>query len=83
MPLSLINETWTRLITRKRNPLSEAEASMIDPIIVSFLKHEVDRYRKKLYASVEAKAGHLHLKIHHAHITWRMTQNLKILTPCS
>ena len=48
LPASLINEAWIRLISRKRNPLSEIEASEINPIVESFLKHEVIRYQKRL-----------------------------------
>jgi hypothetical protein len=47
LPPSLIKAGWIRLTTRKRNPLSESEASSISPIIVAFLKHEVDRYQRK------------------------------------
>src|SRR5271168_213137 len=47
LPPSLINAGWIRLTTRKRNPLSESEAGSINPIIESFLKHEVNRYQKK------------------------------------
>src|SRR5260363_161174 len=46
LPPSLINAGWIWLITRKKNPLSESEASSISPIIEAFLKHEVDRYQK-------------------------------------
>src|SRR2546429_1833943 len=45
---SLINEAWIRLTSRKRNPLSEKEASEINPIVESFLKHEAIRYQKRL-----------------------------------
>src|SRR5207248_9161052 len=45
---SLINEAWIRLISRKRNLLFEKEASEINPIVESFLKHEVIRYQKRL-----------------------------------
>ncbi len=48
LPASLINEAWVRLTSRKRNPLSEIEASEINPIIESFLKYEVIRYQKRL-----------------------------------
>src|SRR5205814_1061639 len=48
LPASLINETWVRLISRKRNPLSEKKASEINPIVESFLKHEAIRYQKRL-----------------------------------
>ena len=44
----LINEAWVRLISWKCNPLSEIEASEINPIVESFLKHEVIRYQKRL-----------------------------------
>ncbi|RIB17019.1 hypothetical protein C2G38_2188481 [Gigaspora rosea] len=43
---SLIKAGWIRLTTRKKNPLSESEASSISPIIEAFLKNEVDRYQK-------------------------------------
>src|SRR5215210_7740124 len=45
---SLINEAWIRFTSRKRNPLSEKEASEINPIVESFLKHEAIRYQKRL-----------------------------------
>ena len=45
---SLINEAWIRLTSRKRNPLSEKEASEINSIVESFLKHEAIRYQKRL-----------------------------------
>ena len=48
LPASLINEAWIRLISRKRNLLSEKEASEINLIVESFLKHEVIRYQKRL-----------------------------------
>src|SRR5436305_12908664 len=48
LPASLINEAWIRLISRKRNPLSEKEVSEINPIVESFLKHEASRYQKRL-----------------------------------
>ena len=47
LPPSLIKAGWIRLTTRKRNPLTESEASNISPIIEAFLKHEVDRYQRK------------------------------------
>ena len=46
--VKLINEAWIRLTSRKRNPLSEKEASEINPIVESFLKHEAIRYQKRL-----------------------------------
>ena len=48
LPASLINEAWVRLTSRKRKPLSEREASEINPIVESFLKHEVIRYQRRL-----------------------------------
>src|SRR5947207_6397930 len=48
LPASLINEAWIRLISRKHNPLSEKEASEINPIVESFLKHEAIRYQRRL-----------------------------------
>lgn len=47
LPPSLIQESWRRLTTRKRKPLSENEASNINPIIEVFLRHEVVRYQRK------------------------------------
>ena len=46
LPPSLIKAGWNRLTTRKKNPLSESDASSICPIIEAFLKHEVDRYQR-------------------------------------
>ncbi len=48
LPASLINETWIHLTSWKHNPLSEIETSEINPIVKSFLKHEVNRYQKRL-----------------------------------
>ena len=47
LPASIRNEAWIRLTLRKRNPLSEKEASEINPIVESFLKHEAIRYQKR------------------------------------
>ncbi|GET51810.1 hypothetical protein GLOIN_2v1826331 [Rhizophagus irregularis DAOM 181602=DAOM 197198] len=33
LPASIINEAWIRLTSRRRNPLSEKEASEINPIV--------------------------------------------------
>ena len=44
LPAFLINEAWVRLTSQKRKPLSEKEASEINPIVESFLKHEAIRY---------------------------------------
>jgi len=38
---------WERLTTRKRNPLTELDASNINPIIENFLQHEIDVYNRK------------------------------------
>ena len=48
LPPSIAHESWMRLISRKRNPMTEDEASTINPIVESFLRHEVNRYQKKL-----------------------------------
>ena len=48
LPPSLVNEAWTRLLSRKRNPMTKDEASAVNPLVKSFLRHEVDRYQKKL-----------------------------------
>ncbi|PKC12022.1 hypothetical protein RhiirA5_497253 [Rhizophagus irregularis] len=48
LPTSLINEAWIRLTLWKRNPLSEIKASEINPIVETFLKHEANRYQKRL-----------------------------------
>ncbi|CAI2196310.1 10688_t:CDS:1 [Funneliformis geosporum] len=45
---SIKNEAWVHLTSRKRNPISKKEASEINPIIESFLKHEAIRYQKRL-----------------------------------
>nr|CAG8558107.1 65_t:CDS:2 [Entrophospora candida] len=39
----LENEAWKRLISRKRNPITEEDASTINPLIESFLNHEISR----------------------------------------
>ena len=46
LPPSLIKAGWIQLTTRKKNLLSEREASSISPIIEAFLKHEVNRYKR-------------------------------------
>ena len=48
LPPSLVNEAWTRLISRKRNPITKDEASAVNPLVESFLRYEVNRYQKKL-----------------------------------
>ncbi|RHZ54281.1 hypothetical protein Glove_428g127 [Diversispora epigaea] len=48
LPPSLVNEAWTRLLSRKRNPITKDEASAVNPLVKSFLRHEVNRYQKKL-----------------------------------
>ncbi|RHZ43497.1 hypothetical protein Glove_1050g1 [Diversispora epigaea] len=48
LPPSLVCEAWSRIISRKRNPMTEEEASSINPLVESFLRHEVNRYQKKL-----------------------------------
>ena len=47
LPPSIIDEAWKRLTVRKRNPLTEDETSSINPIIESFLKHEIAKYQQK------------------------------------
>ena len=47
LPPSLIQESWRRLTTKKRNPLTEIEAGNINLVIENFLKHEVERYNQK------------------------------------
>ena len=49
--ITKFNKVHSELInklSRKRNPMTEEEASSIDITIESFLKLEVDRYQKKL-----------------------------------
>ena len=48
LPDSVIQEGWAHLTTQKRKPLTETEASGINPIVESFLKHEAQRYQNKL-----------------------------------
>ena len=47
LPASIIQESWKRLTTRKRNPLTEVDAGSINPEIENFLKHELERYKQK------------------------------------
>nr|CAG8472736.1 14233_t:CDS:2 [Entrophospora candida] len=42
LPPSLENEAWKRLISRKRNPITEEDASSINPLIEAFLRHETN-----------------------------------------
>ncbi|RHZ78131.1 hypothetical protein Glove_167g36 [Diversispora epigaea] len=48
LPPSLVNEAWKRLISRKKSPMTAGEASAVNPLVESFLRHEVNRYQKKL-----------------------------------
>ncbi|CAG8768822.1 2269_t:CDS:2, partial [Rhizophagus irregularis] len=48
LPASVIHEAWIRLTTRKRSPLSVSDASGVNSMVELFLKHEVERYQKKL-----------------------------------
>ncbi|CAJ0878502.1 9614_t:CDS:2 [Entrophospora sp. SA101] len=41
LPPSLENEAWKHLISRKRNPITEEDASTINPLIELFLNHEI------------------------------------------
>ncbi|RHZ71462.1 hypothetical protein Glove_258g68 [Diversispora epigaea] len=45
---SLVNEAWKRLISCKKSPMTAGEASAVNPLVESFLRHEVNRYQKKL-----------------------------------
>lgn len=47
LPLSMKKNIWERLTTRKRNPLSEEEASTVHSEVEKYLSHEVERYAKK------------------------------------
>ena len=47
LPPSLVEESWRRLTTRKRNPLTELEACGIDSSIEDFLQHEIIVYNRK------------------------------------
>ena len=47
LPLSMKKNIWERLTTRKRNPLSEKEASTVHSEVEKYLSHEVERYIKK------------------------------------
>ena len=55
LPDSVIQEGWAHLTTRKRKPLTETEASGINPIVESFLKHEAQRYQNKLMRQRQIK----------------------------
>ncbi|RHZ72256.1 hypothetical protein Glove_243g12 [Diversispora epigaea] len=47
LPPSLVEESWKRLTTRKRNPLTELKACGINLNIENFLQHEIIVYNKK------------------------------------
>ena len=47
LPLSIIQELWVRLTTRKNDSLSEAEASKINPKVEALIQHEIDKYNRK------------------------------------
>jgi hypothetical protein len=46
LPASLIQRSWDRLTTRKKNPLSIDEIQSINPIVEDFLKHEIRVYNQ-------------------------------------
>ncbi|RHZ63715.1 hypothetical protein Glove_328g96 [Diversispora epigaea] len=48
LPPSLVNEAWKRLISRKKSPMTAENASAVNLLVESFLRHEVNRYQKKL-----------------------------------
>ncbi|EXX70255.1 hypothetical protein GLOIN_2v1826331 [Rhizophagus irregularis DAOM 181602=DAOM 197198] len=48
LPASVIHKVWIRLTTRKCSPLSVSDASEVNSMVKLFLKHEVERYQKKL-----------------------------------
>ncbi|RHZ52020.1 hypothetical protein Glove_466g12 [Diversispora epigaea] len=48
LPPSLVNEAWKRLISCKKSPMTAGKASAVNPLVESFLRHEVNRYQKKL-----------------------------------
>ncbi|RHZ66444.1 hypothetical protein Glove_307g54 [Diversispora epigaea] len=41
LPPSLVNKAWKRLLSRKKSPMTEEEASTINPIVELFLRHEI------------------------------------------
>ena len=45
LPPSLVQQAWKRITSRKKIPISEDEAGNINPIIESFLRHEVEAYQ--------------------------------------
>ena len=47
LPPSLVQQSWRWLTTRKKIPISEDKAGNINPIIESFLKHEVEMYQQR------------------------------------
>nr|CAG8592301.1 14324_t:CDS:2 [Entrophospora candida] len=47
LPPSLVHEAWKRLIFRKRDPIPEEEASVVNPLIEAFLRHEVNSMDKE------------------------------------
>ncbi|RHZ89317.1 hypothetical protein Glove_16g38 [Diversispora epigaea] len=47
LPPSIKKNIWNRLISRVRNPLSEEQASCINPDIEILLISEIDKYTKK------------------------------------
>ena len=55
LPDSVIQKGWAHLTTRKCKLLTETEASGINPIVESFLKHEVQRYQNKLMRQRQIK----------------------------
>ena len=47
LPLFIKKNIWNRLISRLRNPLTEEQASSINPNIETLLISEINKYEKK------------------------------------
>ncbi|CAJ0835163.1 7061_t:CDS:2 [Entrophospora sp. SA101] len=59
LPPSLENEAWKHLISRKRNPITEEDASTINPLIELFLNHEQYEEYYIPYNWIESKKSQL------------------------
>jgi hypothetical protein len=68
LPASLIQRSWDRLTTRKKNSLSIDEVQSINPIVEDFLKHEI-----KVYNQTKQR-----YRINKPHISDSMDSNLSI-----
>ncbi|CAJ0826885.1 17629_t:CDS:1 [Entrophospora sp. SA101] len=83
LPPSLENEAWKRLISRKRNPITEEDASTVNPLIESFLNHEVDRYQKRIKFQRQSWPSFENLSNNYKKSMDKETQTFDIIPICN